>query len=546
MPASPQSQRTLTAGERTSNFADLLAPGERSGQSLGGIEPPSTGSPISRTEPSHRGRLTTTRDSGGTPKSASHAPLTSSGHHHPAEPPQPPAAQSSQENKSLAEKQVWSGADRGTKDGAGCSDSEDGSDPAASTTALTAPADGVTASAKTAAQPMAAVVSPVPDAADPSVALAIATLPQDAAEVTTNTDVAVAVVAAASSTSTTAAAGSSAAFLATTPDAQAAITSAQAPNVAGGSLAAAAAIPAAVLGAEIADPMFEPQNLRPKAGATDLPGNKLTPGATPANGSASDSKSGVDQGLPAGPVQSAPPDSGKAPTAPAPAAISPVATATSDQGTTPKSERPAKAEDAAAALHSPSQPAPATTGNAMAAMKAAADSLHPLISAAFGTQPSAATPTTIGQAAAEIAVSRAVPLAGVAIEIATQLQASKQSFGIRLDPPDLGRIDVHLHVDRDGNVSSRLVVERPETLDLLRRDAPQLERALQQAGLKTADNALQFSLRDHNGARQDNTPLPNTHRLILADETGGDGEPAPATPSYGRLLGLGSGIDIRI
>ena len=52
--------------------------------------------------------------------------------------------------------------------------------------------------------------------------------------------------------------------------------------------------------------------------------------------------------------------------------------------------------------------------------------------------------------------------------IAAQAQSGKSRFEIRLDPPELGRIDVQLNVDSSGNVSSRLVVERPETLDLLR------------------------------------------------------------------------------
>ena len=73
--------------------------------------------------------------------------------------------------------------------------------------------------------------------------------------------------------------------------------------------------------------------------------------------------------------------------------------------------------------------------------------------------------------------------------------AGNKHFEIRLDPPELGRIDVKLDVDRDGNVSTRLVVDRADTLDLLKRDASTLERALQQAGLKTSDNALEFSLR---------------------------------------------------
>ena len=63
---------------------------------------------------------------------------------------------------------------------------------------------------------------------------------------------------------------------------------------------------------------------------------------------------------------------------------------------------------------------------------------------------------------------------------------------------------MRLDVDRGGNVTSRLTVERAETLDLLRRDAPQLERALQHAGLNT-EGGLQFSLRDQNFANREQT-----------------------------------------
>ena len=65
----------------------------------------------------------------------------------------------------------------------------------------------------------------------------------------------------------------------------------------------------------------------------------------------------------------------------------------------------------------------------------------------------------------------AVPLSGLAVEITTQAHAGNKHFEIRLDPPELGRIDVKLDVDRDGNVSTRLVVDRADTLDLLKRDA---------------------------------------------------------------------------
>src|SRR5262249_17227596 len=103
----------------------------------------------------------------------------------------------------------------------------------------------------------------------------------------------------------------------------------------------------------------------------------------------------------------------------------------------------------------------------------------------------------------------AVPLAGIPIAIAARVEAGEKRFEIRLDPPDLGRIQVTLNVDSSGRAPSHLVVDRADPLALLRRDAPALERALQSAGLTTGDGALQFSLRDQSFAGRDQgTPAP--------------------------------------
>jgi flagellar hook-length control protein FliK len=181
---------------------------------------------------------------------------------------------------------------------------------------------------------------------------------------------------------------------------------------------------------------------------------------------------------------------------------------------------------------------PAARADAAAAVKTSAEAMQHL---SLPTQPiQVASPAATTAATAPVVAS--VPVAGLAVEIATQAHAGKNRFEIRLDPPELGRIDVRLDVDRDGNVSSRLVVERADTLDLLRRDASQLERALQQAGLKTGDNALEFSLRDQSQAHDNDAP--DGARRVLADE---DAAPLEALrQGYGRLLGLGGGIDIRV
>ena len=189
---------------------------------------------------------------------------------------------------------------------------------------------------------------------------------------------------------------------------------------------------------------------------------------------------------------------------------------------------------------------PQLGADAAAAMKGAADAVQNLGLTAPASQANAAANAAqinAATAASAQAPAAPVPLAELAVHIASQALDGKQRFEIRLDPPELGRIDVRIDVDRDGNVTSRLTVDRADTLDLLRRDAAQLERALQQAGLKTSDNALEFSLRQHTFGRDD-APSQNGNPLVVADD-----DQAPLEPvrqHYGRLLGLGGGLDIRV
>ena len=140
----------------------------------------------------------------------------------------------------------------------------------------------------------------------------------------------------------------------------------------------------------------------------------------------------------------------------------------------------------------------------------------------------------------------AVPLSGLALEIAASAKSGKSRFEIRLDPADLGRIDVRIDVDRNGQVTSHLTVEKPETLSMLRQDAPQLQRALDDAGLKTGNGGLQFSLRDQSSSGQNSGSETgrNAQRLVISDE---DTLPAAvAGRTYGRTLGSSSGVDIRV
>src|SRR5207237_4370164 len=129
----------------------------------------------------------------------------------------------------------------------------------------------------------------------------------------------------------------------------------------------------------------------------------------------------------------------------------------------------------------------------------------------------AATVTAAAALSVTLATNAAVPLSGLALEIAASVRSGKSRFDIRLDPADLGRIDVRIDVDRNGRVTSHLTVEKPETLSMLRQEAPQLQRQLDDAGFKTGNGGLQFSLRDQSSSGQDgNETSRNAQRLVIS------------------------------
>lgn len=103
------------------------------------------------------------------------------------------------------------------------------------------------------------------------------------------------------------------------------------------------------------------------------------------------------------------------------------------------------------------------------------------------------------QPQAQPALPAAVPLGAVPMTIGLRALGASNRFEIRLDPKELGRIDVSLDIDKDtGTVGARLVVDRPETLALLQRDAASLQQALSQTGLD-ASAGISLSLRGGEG-----------------------------------------------
>ena len=88
-----------------------------------------------------------------------------------------------------------------------------------------------------------------------------------------------------------------------------------------------------------------------------------------------------------------------------------------------------------------------------------------------------------------------VDIPALAAHVTAKAKAGDKHFDIRLDPPDLGQVEVHLSVSSDGRAQAHVTADKPQTLDALQRDQATLHRALKDAGLELANNSLNFSLK---------------------------------------------------
>src|SRR4051812_20009074 len=123
-----------------------------------------------------------------------------------------------------------------------------------------------------------------------------------------------------------------------------------------------------------------------------------------------------------------------------------------------------------------------------------------------------AAPVATAQHMAPQTPDTAPNLNGLAVEIAAKSLGGAKQFDIRLDPPELGRVEVRLSIDASGKAQAHMTADQLQTLHLLQKDSAILTRALREAGLDVASGSLNFSLKGQ-------------------DRQAGDSAPRAATPS---------------
>ena len=79
-----------------------------------------------------------------------------------------------------------------------------------------------------------------------------------------------------------------------------------------------------------------------------------------------------------------------------------------------------------------------------------------------------------------------------------------KNMTLRLDPPELGKIEIQMHFTKDKSVKTHMIFEKPETMLMMQRDSHALERAMQQSGLDANGNSLSFELSSGDHSFDDN------------------------------------------
>lgn len=139
-----------------------------------------------------------------------------------------------------------------------------------------------------------------------------------------------------------------------------------------------------------------------------------------------------------------------------------------------------------------------------------------------------------------------VPAMAIALQMAKNLQKGSSSFEIRLDPAEMGRIDVRMEVRQDGHITAHMTVDRPETLDLLQRDSRALQQALNDAGLQADADSLNFSLRDQNAGSNSGNGMADSSPNYGSGTNDKAETPVISAPLYNINLSANGGVDIRI
>jgi hypothetical protein len=115
------------------------------------------------------------------------------------------------------------------------------------------------------------------------------------------------------------------------------------------------------------------------------------------------------------------------------------------------------------------------------------------ISDTSGSYSATGASTTAGSNLSKAAVES---LSALSMQIHKKLEQGSTKFAIELYPADLGKVEVSLHIGRDGKTTAHLTFDSPVTAASFSASEPELRQQLADAGVSLDKDNLSFSSRD--------------------------------------------------
>jgi len=156
-----------------------------------------------------------------------------------------------------------------------------------------------------------------------------------------------------------------------------------------------------------------------------------------------------------------------------------------------------------------------------------------------------AATVNVPPAAAALATSHGAEItAQLAAQISSRANAPRSAFDFALEPQGLGRVDVTLKFDSQGQLSAVLSFDNPNAAAEAKSRAGDLQQALQQAGFDVGQSGLSFTSsggQGHGAAWQGATQTSYVNAPVLADTVAETISPLTARGATGA-----GGLDITI
>ncbi len=136
----------------------------------------------------------------------------------------------------------------------------------------------------------------------------------------------------------------------------------------------------------------------------------------------------------------------------------------------------------------------------------------------------------------------------ISVRVTQMVNLGQGHIRIQLHPAELGQVDIKIDMPQQNvgqNTAVSIAVDRQETLDLLQRDARTLERALNDAGIKTDSGNLNFSLRGEQQQASGGEGQKSFNNLVADGQDAGDATSQEIVKEYTAYVS-DSGLDIRV